>query len=324
MKAVVTGGAGFIGSNLVEKLLKEGHEVVVLDNFSSGQRKFVEGFKHLIYEVDLLSENWIGELSQKCYEFDVIYHLAANADVQYGWIKRKRDLEQNLIATLNIANFADLAKIPNFKFTSTGSIYGNVTNFPTKELEQFPIQTSLYGASKISAEAFLCAYAEKNIFNLQIFRFVSVLGQRYMHGHIFDFYQNLLKNPKKLRVLGNGLQKKSYVNVKDVVSALMVDQAKKSKVEVLNVGTDETVILNDSIKILTQKLNLNPYLEYTGGESGWVGDIPIIHLDTQALREKGWKANNTIIGSINETIDWLTNNPWAFETENLLKSENFR
>jgi UDP-glucose 4-epimerase len=250
----VTGGAGFIGSNLVDRLLQLGHDVVAFDNLSTGQSRVLDQARlaprFRLIEGDILEAGALGSAVRGCH---VVFHLAANADVRFGTEHPRKDLEQNTIATFNVLEAMREHAVRRIAFASTGSIYGDATEFPTKETAPFPIQTSLYGASKLASEGLIEAYCEGFGFEGYIFRFVSILGERYSHGHVFDFYKSLRANPRELRVLGNGLQKKSYLYVGDCVDAmlLVMEKARGGKSHVFNLGTDEFCQVNDSIGVGT-------------------------------------------------------------------------
>lgn len=310
-KALVTGAAGFIGSNLVDRLLADGVAVRGFDNFSTGQPEFLAGAeKHPAFELvkgDLLDKAAIAKAAEGC---DFVFHLAANADIRFGLEHPDRDLQQNTIATFNVLEAARLAKVAGLAFSSTGSVYGEPKVFPTPEDAPFPIQTSLYAASKVAGEALIQAYAEGFGIKTYIFRFVSILGERYTHGHVFDFYRKLRQDPTRLQVLGNGQQRKSYLYVQDCVQAMLTVIAKApDKVNIYNLGCDDACQVNDSIGWICEALNLKPTLEYTGGTRGWVGDSPFIHLDTQKVRSLGWAPKLTIREGVLATLEYLKANP---------------
>lgn len=315
MRFLVTGAAGFIGSNLVDRLLKDGHEVVGLDNFSTGQIRFLdnacqnERFK--LVRADVLD---LPELTNAMSGTDFVFHLAANADVRFGTDHPQKDLEQNTIATSNVLEAMRANQIRQIAFSSTGSVYGEAEVFPTPEDAPFPIQTSLYGASKLAGEGLIQAYCEGYGFQGYIFRFVSILGERYSHGHVFDFYQKLLKNPDQLHVLGDGHQRKSYLYVQDCIDAMLyvIENAQK-KVNIYNLGTDEYCEVNDSIGWICAHLGLDPERIYSGGDRGWIGDNPFIFLDTEKVRALGWKPKFTIQQGIIRTLEYLQANHWLLE-----------
>src|SRR4051812_15421292 len=312
----VTGGAGFIGSNLVARLLSQGAQVTAYDNLSTGQLRFLEaahakpGFR--LVEGDVLDEKGLAA-AMKGHDF--VFHFAANADVRFGTEHPRKDLEQNTIATYNVLEAMRGNGITRVAFSSTGSIYGEPTVFPTPEDAPFPVQTSLYGASKLAGEGLIQAYATGFNFRGFIFRFVSILGERYSHGHVYDFYKQLTEHPGHIDVLGNGKQRKSYLYVQDCLDAILaVINKAQAPVNVFNLGTDEYCEVNDSIGWISQKLGVNPERRYTGGDRGWIGDSPFIFLDTKKVRSLGWKPKLTIRQGVEKTVDYLRANEWLFET----------
>ena len=314
MNLLVTGCAGFIGSNLVDRLLADGHHVVGIDNFSSGQRRFLDQAianpKFRLVEADLLDP--------KAYEsafsgIDAVFHLAANADVRFGTEHPRRDLEQNTIVTFNVLEAMRAHKVAQILFSSTGSVYGESTVIPTPEDGPCPIQTSLYGASKLAGEGLIAAYCEGFGFRSWIFRFVSILGERYTHGHVFDFYKHLNADPTRLPVLGNGKQRKSYLYVQDCLNAMLLAwKHAPAKVNVLNLGVDGYCEVNDSIAWISETLNVKPKLEYSGGDRGWIGDNPFIFLDTKKIQSLGWKPQYSIREGVVKTVEYLKANEWVF------------
>ena len=316
----VTGASGFIGSTLVDRLLSKNLTVIGWDNFTTGQRRFLDqALKHknfTLIEGDNLDFTALAAAMKGC---DTVFHLAANADVRFGTEHPRKDLEQNTIATFNVLEAARLNSIKQFAFSSTGSTYGEAAVIPTPEHAPFPVQTSLYGASKVAGEGMISAYGEGFGMESYIFRFVSILGERYTHGHIFDFYKQLREHPEKLRVLGDGSQRKSYLYVQDCVDAILhvmrLQTAKDAPqhTQIYNLGTPEYVQVNDSIRTIINHLGLKPALEYSGGNRGWIGDNPFIFLDTQKITATGWKPKLTIQQGIAQTIRWLEANPWVYE-----------
>jgi UDP-glucose 4-epimerase len=314
-RAFVTGAAGFIGSNLVDRLLAAGFFVVGYDNFTTGRREFIaEALPHpkfRLIEGDVLDTASLAGAMAGC---DIVFHLAANADVRFGLQHPRKDLEQNTIATFSVLEAMRSSAVKNIVFASTGSIYGAAEVFPTPETAPFPVQTSLYGASKLAGEGLIMAYCEGYQLRSWIFRFVSILGERYTHGHVFDFYKQLLANPTRLAVLGDGTQRKSYLYVHDCIDAILhaLEHA-QNKVNVFNLGTSEYCRVTDSIGWITDHLGLKPQLGYSGGSQGWVGDNPFIFLDTDRIRALGWKPKLTIREGIVRTVQWLSQNRWVME-----------
>jgi UDP-glucose 4-epimerase len=316
-RACITGGAGFIGSTLGDRLSASGIEVVLVDDFRTGRREFVSTLLERpgtsLFEGDVLDGQLLEEAFAGC---DWVFHLQANADVRHGLDHPLRDLEQNTIATATVLEAMRAAGVSRIAFSSTGSVYGEPDVFPTPEDAPFPVQTSLYAASKLSGEGMIGAYAHGYGFTGLIFRFVSILGERYTHGHVFDFYTALRGDHSRLRVLGDGRQEKSYLYVGDCIEAILtaVDAHAQDSGEtrVYNLGTDETVVVDDSIAIITAHLGLSPAIEHTGGRRGWAGDSPLIHLDCARIRALGWAPTLTIPQAIVRTLDWLDRNPFAW------------
>jgi len=315
VRILVTGGGGFIGSTLVDRLVRDEHEVIAYDNFSSGRRFFLDDAaqsgRFTLLEGDVLDVERLRLATRGC---DLVFHFAANADVRFGTAHPRKDLEQNTIATFNVLEAMRANRVRRIAFASTGSIYGEPEIFPTPETAPFPVQTSLYGASKLASEGLIQAYCEGFGFQAYIFRFVSILGERYSHGHVFDFYASLRANPNELRVLGNGKQRKSYLYVHDCIDAMLCAVANADgKVNTFNLGTEEYCEVNDSIGWMTSHLGIRPALAYTGGERGWVGDSPFIFLDTARIRSLGWRARVSIREGVIRTLDYLRANPWLLD-----------
>lgn len=315
MNYLVTGGAGFIGSTLVDRLLALGHRVTAYDNFSTGQRPFLEGaltnpnFK--LVEGDVLD---LPALKRAAAGADVVYHLAANADVRFGTHHPDRDLQQNTVATFNVLEAMRANGVARIGFSSTGSVYGEPDVFPTPETAPFPIQTSLYAASKVAGEGLISAYAHGFGFKAYIFRFVSILGERYTHGHVFDFYAKLLADPHQIEVLGNGKQRKSYLYVQDCIDAILTVSANATDpVTVVNLGADEYCEVNDSLGWICARLGVSPKRTYTGGARGWIGDSPFIFLDNAKLKTFGWKQTLSIRAAVERTLDYLRANRWVLD-----------
>jgi UDP-glucose 4-epimerase len=315
MRYFVTGSAGFIGSAMTDKLLADGHDVVGFDDFSTGQKEFLEEAskspRFTLVKANLMDREAV-TLAMK--NIDAVFHFAANADVRFGTNHPHRDLEQNAIATFHVLEAMRANHVKRIAFASTGSVYGETEVIPTPEHAPFPVQTSLYGASKLAAEGLIQAYCEGFDFQGYIFRFVSILGERYTHGHVYDFYKQLLQDPKNLTVLGNGKQRKSYLYIQDCLDAIMfaMDKA-QDKINIFNLGTDEYCEVNNSIDWICEYLGLTPEKKYTGGERGWIGDNPFIFLDCSRMRGLGWKPKLTIREGVMQTIKYLSENNWVLE-----------
>lgn len=312
MRAIVTGGAGFIGSHLVDRLLAAGHQVTVYDNLSTGKVEFLaearQSERCQFIQADILDSQ---ALAQAIEGQEVVFHTAANADVRFGLENPRKDLEQNTLGTFNVLEAMRLTGIRRLVFVSTASVYGEPEVFPTPESCPFPRQTSLYGASKLAAEGLVTAYCEGFDMQAWIFRFVSILGERYTHGHVFDFYKSLCADPTHLQILGDGKQRKSYLYVGDCVDAILLAlQSATDQVNIFNLGTDEYCTVDDSASWITQHLGLNPVRTYTGGIRGWVGDSPFIFLDCSRIYSLGWRPKLSIRDGIIRTLDYLEANQW--------------
>ena len=320
-KAFITGAAGFIGSSMADRLLEQGFSIVGWDNFSTGQQEFLASANNHPNFTMVRGDNLdLAALTTAMAGCDTVFHFAANADVRFGLNQPRKDLEQNTIATFNVLEAMRANGIKRIAFSSTGSVYGESEIIPTPENAPFPIQTSLYAASKVAGETLIHSYCEGFGFEGYIFRFVSILGERYTHGHVFDFYKQLRDHPDHLAVLGDGLQRKSYLHVGDCLTAILhvIRQGTalnaKHRVEVYNLGCDEFVQVNDSITTICKTLGLNPRLKYSGGNRGWIGDNPFIFLDTRKIQATGWSPKLTIKQGIIRTLRWLEANRWVYDS----------
>lgn len=317
MRFFVTGCAGFIGSNVTDRLLAGGHEVVGYDNLSTGQLGFLQhatgSERFMFVQADVLDTR---SLTQAMRGTEFVFHLAANADVRFGTQHTRKDLEQNTIATVNVVEAMRQNGVRRIAYASTGSVYGEAQVFPTPETSPMPVQTSLYGASKLAAEGFIEAFSEGFDLQVYIFRFVSILGERYTHGHVIDFYKQLQVHPDHLDVLGNGKQRKSYLYVQDCIDAMLlaIEKADK-KVNIFNLGTGEYCEVDDSISWICQHLGISPQRRYDGRDRGWVGDNPFIFLDCSAMRALGWQPRLSIREAVIRTITYLQNMPAVLEAK---------
>jgi UDP-glucose 4-epimerase len=316
-RACITGGAGFIGSTLADRLSAEGVEVVILDDFRTGKREFLADLlarpNTTLVEGDVLDASALARAVEGC---DWVFHMQANADVRHGLLTPTRDLEQNTIATSNVLEAMRAAAVSRIAFASTGSVYGEPEVFPTPEDAPFPVQTSLYAASKLAGEGLIGAYATGYGFTGLICRFVSILGERYTHGHVFDFYRALKRDPTRLRVLGDGRQEKSYLYVQDCVSGILAAAGQHEQepgAHIYNLGTEHTVTVDRSIAIIAEHMDLEPSIEHTGGARGWPGDSPLIRLDTTRIRSLGWAPSLSIEQAIACTLDWFDRNDYAWQ-----------
>jgi UDP-glucose 4-epimerase len=313
MKALVTGGAGFIGSHLVDRLLQEGYEVVAVDNLSEGtldNLKHLEGDHRLRFiRADIRDKRAVDEFMAG--DVDVVFHLAAHANIRTSQVDHYVDLEQNVIPTIHILEAMLKHRVPHFVFASTSAVYGEAKLKPTPE-EYSPIQTSLYGASKFSCEAFAQAFTQLGDISVWCFRFSNVVGERARHGVIWDFVHKLKANPNTLEVLGDGKQTKEYIYVSDCVEGIITGYLKsKARVNTFNIAVDETRSVDQVADIVISELGLkNQEVRriYTGGSRGWVGDNPVVILDTSKLKSLGWRPKIGADEAIRRTARWTMRN----------------
>ena len=311
MRYLVTGCAGFIGSHLTDRLLSDGHVVVGYDNLSSGREEFLEkalrSANFTLVRGDLQD---LGLLTRSLRGVEFVFHFAANADVRHGVNQPCKDLEQNTIATNFVLRAMRESGVDKIAFASSGSVYGDSPVIPTPEDAPCPVQTSFYGASKMAGEGLIAAYCAGFGFSSYIFRFASILGERYTHGHVFDFYRQLTRDPGLLRVLGDGRQRKSYLYVHDCIDAMLfaIDRC-GDPVNIFNLATDDYCELHDSIAWICASLQLTPTVEYGGGDRGWIGDNPFLFLDTAKIRATGWHPKVTIRDGVLKTLEYLRAHP---------------
>tara|TARA_B100000963_G_scaffold212917_1_gene185531 strand:- start:12342 stop:13283 length:942 start_codon:yes stop_codon:yes gene_type:complete len=303
--AIVTGGAGFIGANIVRTLLEKDYEVHVFDNLSSGNIDNLNLKRIKFYNIDLKKElkYWPNIFAKK------IFHFAANADVRGGMNNHEIDFKENLLVTKNVCDYAVKNNIKNLIFSSSATVYGEPDVFPTPET-YISNQTSLYGASKISCESFIQAYSHYGYFKSTIFRFVSWIGQGYSHGVIYDFVNKLLSDSSKLVILGDGTQEKSYLDVEDGIDAVLnISDLQTEESSIFNLGHDQKMSVKRLADIVCNEMNLtNVRYEYTGGKRGWLGDSPLVLLETKKAKLLGFKSKIDIEESIRKTVRYLITN----------------
>lgn len=292
MKIAVTGGAGFIGSHLSEKLLQQ-HEVIIIDNLSSGKQENIpEEAGHL--NLDLKEDN----LEEALEEVEAVFHFAANPKVNTFPNDREKDFEENLEGTKNILDSSVESGVEQLIFASSSVVYGEDAEIPTPENHCFdPI--SMYAATKAGAEHLCQVYS--NIFDLDltIVRLANIVGGRNPKGVTYDFVQKLNKNPEELEILGNGKQRKSYLHVEETVEGIL--HAWKSDQEIFNIGSEDSIDVDTIAEIVSEEMNLDPEFSYTGGEKGWEGDVPEMRLDISKLKEEGWEPSMDSEESVRKT-----------------------
>lgn len=311
---LITGVCGFIGSNLAIKLLGQGNKVVGVDRLNQRQSMMLlelQKFDNFTFHNVQLSEpDSLYEIKDK---IDIVFHLAANADVRFSWVHPEKDLNDGILATYNVLNWMRYKEINRIAYSSTSAMYGDASVIPTPE-NVATIQTSFYGASKLAGEGMIQAHCAAYGCKSWIFRFASITGPRYSHGYIYNFYRKLKENPDELYVHGGKEQIKTYLDVDDCINGMLTIVEKTDDVvNIFNIGHNETIKLTESIPVITQHMRVNPVLTWSGNEVGWVGDSKINNLDISKLTNLGWKPNYSIKESIIRTLQWLDNNPWVLD-----------
>ena len=289
MRSIVTGGAGFIGSHLIDRLVARGDEVIVLDNLSSGKAEFLSHHDSQVKHVDVDITNFDAILPH--FEgVDVVYHLAANPDIRLGTQVTDTDLKQGTIATYNVVESMRIHNVSTIMFASSSVVYGDNAPMPTPEDHGPCLPISLYGASKNAGESLVSSFV--GTFGLQgyIFRFANIIGDRGTHGVIFDFIHKLKRNPNELEVLGDGLQEKSYMEVGDCVDAILHVMANQHEpLNLFNLGSHDTCSVRRIAEIVVEETGcLNAEIVYTGGSRGWAGDVPRAMLGIDKMLETGF------------------------------------
>lgn len=305
MKAFVTGGAGFIGSHLVDRLMVDGNRVTVYDNLTSGKREFIEHHiaKHdfKLVEADLLE---LDKVKAAIAGHDVVFHLAANPDARWGIENTELDLKQETIVTYNVLESMRCCGVKRIVFSSSGTIYGETPVIPLPEEYGPVLPASLYGAGKLASEGLISAFCVTFDMQSWIFRFANVVGKRTTHGVIFDFINKLKQNHSELEILGDGSQCKPYLHVEDCVSGILFGfKNSLDRINVFNLGCPSATNVNTIAKVLVEEMGLNQVkFKYTGGDRGWPGDIPQVRLNVQRMSSLGWNASYTSGEAVRKAI----------------------
>lgn len=314
MKALVTGGAGFIGTHLVRNLLNRGLEVVVVDNFTLGHQENVDCFgdnsNYKFYNVNIEETEKFCE-TLKDEKFDIVYHLAANSDIQKGGRMPSVDFNDTFMTTYSVLELMRRNDIKNLFFSSTSAIYGDKQMLLTEDLGDLkPI--SYYGGAKYASEGFISSYTFMNDLNTVVFRFPNVIGPNLTHGAIYDFVKKLQNNPNELEILGDGTQTKPYLYVIDLVEAITMftlDIEMKKGVQVYNAGVETATSVTTIADIVCEELGYeNVKYNYTGGNIGWKGDVPKFQYDLTKIHNMGWKAKHTSDESVRDTVKFIKEN----------------
>lgn len=304
-KFFVTGGAGFIGSNIVDRLVTEGHKVTVFDNLSSGRKSFIKSA--------LLNNNCrliIGDLkdTKKVLSalkgHDIVIHLAANPDVSKGVKFPELDFQETIANTFGLLQAMREVGMNKIFYFSGSGVYGDVGRRFVSETEGPLHPASMYGASKLAAESLIYAFVNLYGFQTWVLRPANIIGRHVTHGVVFDFVNRLQKDPKNLRILGDGRQTKSYLYVSDVVDAVMLLIKKTKKpINLYNISSDSFISVNQIADCVIAELGLNNVKRHwTGGRGGWVGDVPVIKLDNSKLNKIGWRADYSCKQAIIKTV----------------------
>jgi UDP-glucose 4-epimerase len=291
MFAVVTGGAGFIGSHLVDTLVAQGNEVLVIDSLCAGKKetiaRHIDACSVRFMQKDLLSDDWQDAIAGA----DRLFHLAADPDVRQSAANPDPTMQNNVVATYRVLEAMRLHEVPEIVFTSTSTVYGEARIIPTPE-DYTPLEPiSVYGASKLACEALISAYCHSFDMKSWNFRFANIVGERSGHGVITDFIRKLRANPAELEILGDGKQAKSYLEVHECIAAMLFATGKaRGTVNTFNIGSEDWIDVKTIAEIIIGEMHLEgTKLQFTGGERGWVGDVPRMQLSLDRIRGLRWK-----------------------------------
>jgi len=300
MKAIITGGAGFIGSHLADALLRKGNEVIIIDNLSTGKKENIPPGARFILK-DILKE----DVAEEIEDADVIFHMAADPDVRLSAENPAKSFELNLVATFRLLESCRKADVERFVLASTSTVYGDAELIPTPE--DYPCAPiSNYGASKLACEGYCSAYAHSYGIRTTILRYANIFGERSTHGVMHDFYKKLKKNPSELEILGDGRQEKSYLYINDTILATLTAYERQTALyDVYNVGSRRKYTVNTIARMVCNYMGLKPKFTYTGGARGWVGDVRTMLLDVRKLERLGWKESTRFEDGMKAYLDWL-------------------
>lgn len=305
MRVLVTGGAGFIGSHLIDLLLRNGHFVVAIDNMSLGKKENIEhnlfNRNFIFHECEILDSVKLNNIFNQ-YFFDVVFHMAANSDIALSHENPDIDLENTFLTTYNVLKAMKEHNVKQIVFASTSAIYGEVKVKIFEDLGPlFPL--SHYGAAKLASEAFISSFVENYNLKAWIIRFPNVVGKRATHGVIFDFINKLKKNPKELEILGNGNQNKPYLHVRDLVEAMVfIWEHTDDKINYYNVGVETRTTVKKIAEIVCEEMGLNPAFKFTGGDRGWIGDVPEFIYSLEKVHNLGWHAKMTSDEAVKKAV----------------------
>ena len=309
MKALVTGGAGFIGSSLCEALLNEGHQVIAFDDLSTGSSKNIAaltgraGFRFVRGDCRKMEE-----MRPVVHGSEVVFHLAARANVRLDGADPYEMFEENVTATQVLLEATRSERAKSFVFASSSTVYGEPRLLPTPE-DYSPLQPiSIYGATKLASESIISGYAATYGLDATILRLANIVGPRCDRGVIHDFVAGLKSDPLRLRILGDGSQRKSYLHVDDCVSAFLIASREAKGVSVLNVGSEDQAGVVEIAGVVAEAMGLHPRYEFTGGVDGgrgWKGDVKSMVLDVGRLKGLGWKPSCGSIGAVKRTLEGL-------------------
>ncbi len=308
-KVLITGGAGFIGSHLVDRLLKDGINVTVIDNLSLGlERNISHNFTNVNFTFikgDVLDRDLMNSIFGNN-SFDFVYHLAANSDIARSHADPSVDLNATFLTTYSVLEQMRLHNVKQLMFASTSAIYGNANGQEVTETYGPLFPTSHYGACKLASEGIIASYCENYGLQAYITRFPNVCGERTTHGVLHDFIKKLKRNPNELEVLGDGKQAKPYLYVKDLINAIQfVIHHTTDQINYFNLGVEGNTSVTRIAEMVIKSMGLNATIRYTGGNKGWVGDVPLFRYNLDKIHEIGWKASLSSDEAVQKAINYI-------------------